>query len=564
MTAIPLQPDIAPLAAALAGQYEIERELGRGGMGIVYLAHDVKLEREVAIKVLPPMLAGSADVRERFLREARTSARLTHPNIVAIHGAGEIDSRVYFVMGFVDGESLAERLRRDGPLDPAIVIPILRDVALALSYAHERGVVHRDIKPENILIDARTGRAMVTDFGIARVAEAAPLTMTGQVLGSVHYMSPEQVSGDRLDGRSDLYSLGVVGFQALSGRLPFDNESASAVIVAHVTKPAPALLSVAPNLPSAIAAVIDRCLAKSPDARYATGDALASALDHAWDEKAWERQKSVAAQLLSDTQAQAVWQRAADLQQATESHPAAPIGVLPVRAAPSVTSGIAMERVRESAVEAGIAEEHVARAASELGLSPRLGRREMRPEPPFTPPANRPILTPLFAAPFRLQEEGEVAGEIPPAEYEMIVERIRETLGDEGSVSTLGRTLTWSSRVVSRKGRNVSVTISPRRGNTRIRIDERMGQLAGGLYGGIVGGTSSLAVLAFVSVGQATHWWLPGLAAGLAVELTTFSIARTIIGMIKGKRRRQLEGLRQTLEADVRESIAAGPLLDKR
>ncbi|MEP7086351.1 MAG: serine/threonine-protein kinase, partial [Gemmatimonadota bacterium] len=527
MTAIPLQPDIAPLAAALAGQYQIERELGRGGMGIVYLAHDVKLEREVAIKVLPPMLAGSADVRERFLREARTSARLTHPNVVAIHGAGEIDSRVFFVMGFVDGESLAERLRREGPLDPAILIPILRDVALALSYAHERGVVHRDIKPENILIDARTGRAMVTDFGIARVAEAAPLTMTGQVLGSVHYMSPEQVSGDKLDGRSDLYSLGVVGFQALSGRLPFDNESASAVIVAHVTKPAPALLSVAPNLPAAIAAVIDRCLAKSPDTRYANGDALASALDHAWDEKAWERQKSVAVELLSDTQAQAVWQRAADLQQATESHPAAPIGVLSVRAAPSVTSGIAMERVRESAVEAGIAEEHVARAASELGLSPRLGRREMRPEPPFTPPANRPILTPLFAAPFRLQEEGEVAGEIPPAEYEMIVERIRETLGDEGSVSTLGRTLTWSSRVVSRKGRNVSVTISPRRGNTRIRIDERMGQLAGGLYGGIVGGTSSLAVLAFVSVGQATHWWLPGLAAGLAVELTTFSIART-------------------------------------
>ncbi|MEO6209004.1 MAG: serine/threonine-protein kinase [Gemmatimonadaceae bacterium] len=565
MSSLPLPPDIASLAASLAGQYDLERELGRGGMGIVYLAHDVKLEREVAIKVLPSTLAGSADVRERFLREARTSARLTHPNIVAIHGAGEIDSRVYFVMGFVDGESLAERLRREGPLDPAIVVPILRDVALALSYAHERGVVHRDIKPENILIDARTGRAMVTDFGIARVAEAAPLTMTGQVLGSVHYMSPEQVSGDKLDGRSDLYSLGVVGFQALSGRLPFDNESASAVIVAHVTKPAPALLSVAPRLPSALAAVIDRCLAKSPDARYATGNALALALDDAWDAEAWERQKASVGPLLSDTQAQAVWKRAADLQMATESHPAAPVDVLPSREiAASLTSGIAMARVRESAVEAGIAGEHVERAASELGLAPRFGRREMRPEPPFSPPANRPLLTPLFAAPFRLQEEVEVEGEISPAEYELIVDRIRETLGDEGAVSALGRTLTWSSRVVSRKGRNVSVTIAPRRGHTRIRIDERMGQLAGGLYGGIVGGTSSLAVLAFASVAQATHWWLPALAAGLAVELTTFGIARTAIGIVKGKRRKQLEVLRRQLEAEVREAIAAPSLPGQR
>ena len=222
-------------------------------MGVVYLAHDVKLDREVAIKVLPPLLAGIADVRERFLREARTAARLSHPNIVSIHRADEIDSRVFFVMGYIEGESLADRLRRTGPLDPRDAVPIIRDVALALAYAHERGIVHRDIKPENILLDAGTGRAMVTDFGIARVAEAAPLTMTGQVLGSVHYMSPEQVSGDKLDGRSDLYSLGVVAFQALSGRLPFDNESASAVIVAHVTKTAPSLLSVAPNVPVPLA-----------------------------------------------------------------------------------------------------------------------------------------------------------------------------------------------------------------------------------------------------------------------------------------------------------------------
>ena len=552
----PLPPDIAPLAAALAGQYDIERELGRGGMGVVYLARDVKLDREVAIKVLPPLLAGGADVRERFLREARTAARLSHPNIVAIHRADEIDSRVFFVMGYIAGESLAERLRRAGPLSPSEAVPIVRDVALALGYAHERGIVHRDIKPENILLDASSGRAMVTDFGIARVAEAAPLTMTGQVLGSVHYMSPEQVSGERLDGRSDLYSLGVVAFQALSGRLPFDNESASAVIVAHVTKAAPTLLSVAPRVPVALASVIDACLAKEPDARYATGSALARALNEAWDKG---KQGVFTPPVLSEKQANAVWERAADLQAATSSHPAPPIAALPAALTPaSATSGIAMDRVRESAIEAGISREHVDRAAEELGLV-RGVRRGTRVDSPSAPLARRPILTPLFAAPFRVQEETDVEGEIAPADYELIVDTIRTSLHDEGAVSAFGRTLTWSSRVSSRKGRNVSITLSPRNGRTRIRIDERLGQLAGGLYGGIVGGTSSTAVWAAMAAWRATHAVVPTVLAAIAVPLTTFSIARTIIGFIKGKRERQLATLRAQLEADVRESIAAGP-----
>ena len=177
---------------------------------------------------------------------------------------------------------------------------------------------------------------------------------------------------------------------------------------------------------------------------------------------------------------------------------------------------------------------------------------------PLTPLVRRPILTPLFAAPFRLQEETEVEGEITPADYELIVESIRDTLGDEGSVNAFGRSLTWSTRLVSRKGRNVSVTLTPRSGKTRIRIDERLGQLAGGLYGGIIGGTSSLAVLAFVNVWQATHSVAASAAAALGVELTTFSIARTIIGVVKGKRHAQLERLRVRLEAEVRESIASG------
>src|SRR5678815_1255887 len=174
-------------AAALDGQYALEREIGRGGMGIVYLARDLRLDRRVAIKTLPPHLAGDPIVRERFLREARTAAKLSHQNVVPIHRSDELGGRVFFVMGFVDGESLAQRVRERGRIDPAEVVRELRDVASALAYAHAHGVIHRDIKAENILLDANTGRAMVTDFGIARLAEAAPLTSTGQVLGTVYY-----------------------------------------------------------------------------------------------------------------------------------------------------------------------------------------------------------------------------------------------------------------------------------------------------------------------------------------------------------------------------------------
>jgi len=224
----------ARFAAALAGQYELEREIGRGGMGIVYLARDARLDRRVAIKTLPPHLANDTVVRERFLREARTAARLSHPNIVPIHRADEIGGHVFFVMGFVDGESLAQRIRRLGVVDPREVLRVLTDVASALAYAHGSGVIHRDVKAENILLDAKTGRAMVTDFGIARMAEAAPLTATGQLLGTVYYVSPEQVSGERVDARTDIYSLGVVGFLALSGKFPFDAALASAVLIAHL------------------------------------------------------------------------------------------------------------------------------------------------------------------------------------------------------------------------------------------------------------------------------------------------------------------------------------------
>ena len=272
-------PEFLDLQAALAGEYSLQRELGRGGMGIVYLARDVQLDRDVAIKVLPSHLARSAASRERFLREARTAAGLSHPNIVPIHRVGEADGFVFFVMSYVEGETLGERLRTKGPLPPADAARVLREVAWALAYAHGRGIVHRDVKPDNILLEAGTGRAMVTDFGIAhRDDVAAPDTDPGKIMGTANFMSPEQAAGEAIDGRSDLYALGVVGYLAVSGRLPFEASNVPALLIRQATEPAPGVLRAAPGLPPALATAIDRCLARDPAHRFPDGEAMAAAL----------------------------------------------------------------------------------------------------------------------------------------------------------------------------------------------------------------------------------------------------------------------------------------------
>ena len=267
------------LQAALAGEYSLQREIGRGGMGIVYLARDVQLDRDVAIKVLPTHLARLTTARERFVQEARTAAGLSHPHIVPIHRVGEADGFVFFVMSYVEGETLGERLRTHGPLPPADAARVLREVAWALAYAHGRGIVHRDIKPDNILLEAGTGRAMVTDFGIAHGGgQASGATDIGKIMGTAHFMSPEQGAQKPLDGRSDIYSLGVVGYLAVSGRLPFNEESVPALIVRQSMDTPPSVMSVAPGIPSSLAAAIDRCLDSNPAGRFPDGETLAAAL----------------------------------------------------------------------------------------------------------------------------------------------------------------------------------------------------------------------------------------------------------------------------------------------
>jgi len=271
------------LTTALGNRYRIERELGRGGMGTVYLARDRQLERSVALKVLPAEFTAVPELRARFLRETRLAAGFSHPNIVPVFAIEEQEHVLAFAMGFVEGESLAARVARAGPLTQREAIRLLQDVAYALAYAHGRGVVHRDIKPDNIMIERATGRALVMDFGIARTITQVPdqpgLTRVGEVVGTPEYMSPEQATGDAVDGRADLYSLGLVAWFALAGRTVFTGETTQRILVRQLTEAVPSLASVRSDLPDALCAVVDRCCAKEPAARFPTAEAMVEALD---------------------------------------------------------------------------------------------------------------------------------------------------------------------------------------------------------------------------------------------------------------------------------------------
>ena len=268
------------LEQAIGFQYRIARLLGRGGMGAVYLAHELALDRDVAIKVLPPEQGGTPQMRARFKHEARTAARLTHPNIVPLYTFGEVDGLMYFVMGYVAGDSLATRLRSEGTLSPDTVRVFLADLAGALDYAHRQGIVHRDLKPDNILIDTESGAPRLTDFGIAKAPMAGgQLTMTGQIVGTPHYMSPEQARGQAdLDARSDLYSLGVMAYEMLSGQRPFDAENPLEALTQRLTKSPPPLISVAPEVDGDLADAVMKCLEREPANRWPDARTLRDAM----------------------------------------------------------------------------------------------------------------------------------------------------------------------------------------------------------------------------------------------------------------------------------------------
>jgi len=553
----------AALADAISGQYRLEREIGRGGMGIVYLALDLQLEREVAIKTLPPHLAGDAAVRDRFLREARTAGALSHQNIVPIYAAAERDGTVYFVMRYIAGESLADRLAKSGTLAPRDVVAILRQLASALAYAHTRGVVHRDIKAENVLLDADTGRAMLTDFGIARLAETKPLTATGTVLGTVQYMSPEQVVGETLDGRSDLYALGVLAFLMLCGKFPFERNSPSAVLVAHVNSPAPRTCETSRDVPAGLGDIVDRLLTKSRDARFATGDALRDALDalppDGYDVAVRARDSAPLAMLtpqgtpvasasgagtgvLSSAEAQEVWARAAELQANTGLH--VPPAEFTQRApgAELLTRGYNASLVKASAIDAGIDGKYVERALAERAQSAPVG---VRPGPQMQGPRN-----PLIGKPTKIDYEASIDGELTDEGFEEIADEVRRQMGEMMTVSSVGRSLSITTSPMSTKGsspRRLQISISSRNGRTTIRANEDLSQTALGAFMGLTLGAGigpGMGLMAAVM--GITH---NGLMAGTTLVGT--------IGMCYGLARLVYSGMFRKRDAELRRVVEA-------
>ncbi|NNG16262.1 MAG: protein kinase, partial [Gemmatimonadales bacterium] len=283
-------PLLERLAAALSDDYELIRPIGRGGMASVFLARERALNRLVALKVLDPQLGEAPMFRARFQREAETVAQLQHPNIVHILRVGEADGLAFYAMAFVDGENLAERLKREGRLPPGEAVRICNEILAALSAAHKRGIIHRDIKPENVLIERESGRAMVTDFGIARIvapsdtppgdaAEQEKLTAVGVAMGTPRYMSPEQASGEHdLTPASDIYALGILFYEMLSGAYPYEVGPTRNYMIAHLTHEVTPLGERIDDAPEEIQAAVERMLARSPEERFASADEAAEML----------------------------------------------------------------------------------------------------------------------------------------------------------------------------------------------------------------------------------------------------------------------------------------------
>ena len=269
---------LAEVRHALSGEYELDREVGRGAMAVVYRATESGLGRRVALKVLPPEMTMSRELTERFKREARLAASLEHPNIIPVYREGQAGRFLFMAMKFVEGRSLEDIIESQGPLPVPVVLHVLRAATSALAYAHERGIVHRDVKSANILVD-RDGRVVVTDFGIARAAEDASLTSTGTMVGTPYFMSPEQCAARRIGPQSDQYSLGVVAFQMLTGSVPFQAETLPGIMHHHFYTQVPDLGDARLDVPVALRELIDRALAKKPENRFASTQAMLAAVE---------------------------------------------------------------------------------------------------------------------------------------------------------------------------------------------------------------------------------------------------------------------------------------------
>ena len=504
---------------AIRDRYVVEREIGAGGMATVHLARDVRHNRYVAIKVLKPELAASLGA-ERFLKEIEIAARLTHPHIIPLHDSGEAAGFLYFVMPFIDGESLRTRLRRDIRLDTAAALGIVEDVGDALSYAHRQGVLHRDIKPENILFSE--GHPMVADFGIARAvstAGGAGLTRTGLALGTPGYMSPEQAAGERdLDARTDVYSLGCVLYEMLLGEPPgmwqTDEESLKLGKFTDLPERHHARIR---ELGGSIERALVRALTMRTRDRFETVDAMLLAL----------RAEEGAVRRYSDSEVEEIVQQAADEQLA---HP--------------TEEGMSLRTVQQIAADVGISPERVERAAHKLEV------RE-----PVAPPAAVRAGAFWLGSSTLIASERVVDGEVTEAVHEDIIDEVQATLSTEGQAGTLGKSLTWrTEKPVLGKRRAVQVRVTSRGGQTRIHVQERLGELAVSLFPGITvgGGLGGLAVI--LSLGGPEFGWLAAGLFGTGWVGGMHALARAIFRGISRQKRTDLEGLSHRLATIATES----------
>ena len=513
----------ARLSAALAERYEIRRILGRGGMATVHLAYDRRHQREVALKVLRPDLAATLGI-ERFLKEIQIAARLTHPHILALHDSGEAAGFLYYVMPYIDGASLRQRLEGGRHLGVEQALAIAAPVQDALSYAHRMGVLHRDIKPENVLFSQ--GHPIVGDFGIAKAistAGGANFTRTGFPLGTPGYMSPEQAAGlTDLDERTDVYSLAVVIYEMLVGEIPGRWPTEDAVRAGCFLDATPAQRRWIGHAGSRIEGALVRGLAIRLDQRTPTPAALIAELTGAVAPR----------RRYSGDEVEEIVRRASEIEATTP------------------TSGGAMTigGVEALAAEVGIASQVVRAAADSL--------QSHGGAPPAAPEPIRPH--PWIGGPTMIAIERVVDGELPDTEYSVMVDETRRTLRNVGQVSQLGRSFSWVA-TTGATSRTLETVVSVRAGRTRITIQESLAPLIGQMFGGIGGGMGGgglgpilgiliggLNVAPIAMVGIIPLWLT-----------TTYVTARTAYSRTVRRRVRELEGLADRLADLARELMPA-------
>ncbi len=482
------------LEAALAERYEIRQVLGKGGMATVFLAYDRKHQREVAVKALRPDLTATLGA-DRFLKEIQIVARLTHPHILAMHESGEAAGFLYYVMPYITGGSLRNRLEAAGWFRPADAVAIAAPVADALSYAHRMGIFHRDIKPENILFSE--GHPVVADFGIARAVSTAGvgnLTRTGFPLGTPGYMSPEQAAGmTDLDGRSDVYSLAVVVYEMLVGETPGRWPTEDAVRAGRFLEASAGHRARLTEAGAAIEGALVRGLAIRHDQRTATPAILLTELQG--QSAPPPRRK------YDEEQIREIVRRASELEASNPTSGAMTIGGIEALAA-----------------EVGISPESVKKAV-----------RAVNTPVPSPVPAESPGWTRVFGAPGNLVIEREIEGEVPDSEFPVMVDEIRRILQQLGQVSQLGRSFSWNMTQSMGRRRDVEVAVSVRGGKTRIMVRENLLQLKG-VFGGICGvlGGPGGAALVGISIGALGLHPLALLAIIPTWWASVFGIARTV------------------------------------